>query len=401
MISAAAVCVSAISCSKDVEEWNGNGNGGSKPKPETVIDWKSRAKETYLSIVRNYRIGTGAASGLFKENYPAGSGDGLASFLWPYDGMVSGLAALNRLGEDVGYVNAVENFQKYYRTYGAVAVGGYGSSTDGTNGGGDRFYDDNSIVGIELVEAYRQTKDTKYLDRCAQIVKFLYSGRDDTFGGALWWNESYRNVPGSDSSNKPACANGFATWFLLSYYEFCPQSEKKQVLDMAKEFYGWLYENLRDPMDNVYWNSKGADGVINKTKWTYNSGAMIAAGLRLYRITGETEYLEQAKATADGAYKNFVRNNNDLFCYPTHDPWFTVQLIKSYIELEPEHTPCKSYIKTFVSYADYAWKHAKGQNGLFYEDWSGRNPNPDRDKSLLMQAAALESFAVIALYTGE
>ena len=110
MISAAAVCISAISCSKDVEEWNGN--GGSKPKPEIVIDWKSRAKETYLSIVRNYRIGTGAASGLFKENYPAGSGDGLASFLWPYDGMVSGLAALNRLGEDVGYVNAVENFQK-------------------------------------------------------------------------------------------------------------------------------------------------------------------------------------------------------------------------------------------------------------------------------------------------
>ena len=85
MISAAAVCVSAISCNKDVEEWNGNGNGGPTPKPETVIDWKSRAKETYLSIVRNYRIGTGTASGLFKENYPAGSGDGLASFLWPYD----------------------------------------------------------------------------------------------------------------------------------------------------------------------------------------------------------------------------------------------------------------------------------------------------------------------------
>lgn len=78
MISAAAVCISAISCSKDVEEWNGN--GGSKPKPEIVIDWKSRAKETYLSIVRNYRIGTGAASGLFKENYPSSSGDGLASF---------------------------------------------------------------------------------------------------------------------------------------------------------------------------------------------------------------------------------------------------------------------------------------------------------------------------------
>ena len=87
MISAAAVCLSIFSCSKDVEDWNGNDNGGTKPKPETVIDWKSRAKETYLSIVRNYRIGTGNAAGLFKENYPVSSGDGLGSFLWPYDGM--------------------------------------------------------------------------------------------------------------------------------------------------------------------------------------------------------------------------------------------------------------------------------------------------------------------------
>ncbi len=38
---------------------------------------------------------------------------------------------------------------------------------------------------------------------------------------------------------------------------------------------------------------------------------------------------------------------------------------------------------------------------FYYEDWTGKNINPDRDKSLLMQAAALESLATVALYKGE
>lgn len=405
-IAAALVLTCAVaSCNNGIEEWEPTPG----PKPDPTPDptpaeglWSKRACETYDAICLYYQIKSGNAAGLFNENYPKGAGDGAASFLWPYDGMVSGFACLNRLGADVKYTDRVERFQAYYRNYAVMAVGGYGSSTDGKSGGGDRFYDDNSIVGIELVEAYRQTGDGKYLDRCAQIVDFLKTGKDNIFGGALWWCESNIHQPGNDSSNKPACANGYATWFLLQYYEVCPQSEKAEVLAIAKELYSWLYTNLRDPEDNTYWNSKGADGVINRTKWTYNSGAMIAGGLRLYKATGESKYLDQAKATADGAYNYFVRSRNGLpLAYPTNDPWFTIQLIKSYIELEPYHQACKNYINTFITFAEYAWNHGKASNGLFYEDWTGKNINPDRDKSLLMQAAAMESMAVIALYKGE
>ena len=399
-VALAALLPITLSCNDGVEKWNGNnGQKGDDATEQESVDWKSRAEETYRSIVSNYRVQTGPTAGLYNENCPKGQNDAASSFLWPYDGLISGLAAMNKLGEDVGYEAAVEKFQCYYRSSGTVAVGGYGSSTDGVNGSGDRFYDDNSIVGIELVEAWKQLGHQKYLDRCAQIVKFLESGIDDTFGGALWWCESYKNIPGNDNSNKPACANGYATWFLLSYYDVCPDNEKSKVLDMAKGLYDWLYKNLRDPSDNVYWNSKGADKVINQTKWTYNSGAMIAAGLRLYKITGDSSYLSQAKATADGAYNYFVKSRNGIaLCYPTNDPWFTIQLIKSYIELEPEYSACKNYIEVFISYLDYAWEHARQSNGLFLEDWSGKTVNADRDKSLLMQAAALESLAVVANY---
>ena len=391
-----------MACDNSMEEWSGSGGNADNKDDVEEIKWGERALATYDSIVSGYMVSTGQTAGLFNENSPKGPNDGPASFLWPYDGLVSGLAAMNRLGYDVDYAGRVEKFQLYFRSSGVENVGGYGSSTDGVNGGGDRFFDDNSIVGIELVEAYRQTGDVKYLERCAQIVKFLHSGYDEIFGGALWWNESCKNIPGNDSSNKPACANGYATWFLLDYLEVCPDNEKKDVLAFAEKLYSWLYSNLRDPEDNVYWNSKGADGTINKTKWTYNSGAMIAAGVGLYKTTGETSYLDQAKATADGAYNYFVKSRNGLsLCYPTNDPWFTVQLVKSYIILEEYHAKCKNYIDVFVSNLDYAWKNGRKSDGLFYEDWTGKVQNPSRDSQLLMQDAALEALAVVALYNNE
>lgn len=402
-----AIILSALillcSCSSSQEEWNPGGGGGDVPPTPAKVNWAERAHDFHNTMLSLYGVKAGATAGLMNENYPKKGGDGAASFLWPFDGWVSGLACLNRLGYDVAYTDAVESFQRYWRNSGAVAVGGYGSSTNGTSGGGDRFYDDNSIVGLNLVEAYRQTSDKKYLDRCAQIVNFLKSGEDSVFGGGLWWNESVKNQSGRDDSNKPACANGYATWFLMSYYEVCPAAEQDEVLAFAKRLYTFLYNTLRDPEDNVYWNSKQADGSINRTKWTYNTGAMIAAGVRLYKATGDSSYLNAAKKSADGAYNYFVRPRNGInLCYPTNDPWFTIKLIRAYIELEPFYsTRCKQFINAFIAFTEHAYKNARTPMGLFMEDWSGVQARADRDCQLLMQDAALESMGALALYSEE
>lgn len=123
----------------------------SEPGEEVV--YHKRAKEQFDLINQCYRINSGATEGLYNENYPKKDGDNSASFLWPYDGLVSGAAALHALGYDVNYADMVDRFEVYYRTPSGT-VGGYGSQTNGTTGSGTRFYDDNSIVGIELVEAF-------------------------------------------------------------------------------------------------------------------------------------------------------------------------------------------------------------------------------------------------------
>jgi rhamnogalacturonyl hydrolase YesR len=370
-------------------------------EPVEPVAYHTKAKELFDLINQFYGIRSGAAAGLYNENYPKKSGDNIASYLWPYDGLVSGAALLHELSYDVKYTDLVDNFDLYYRpSAGNVNIGGYGSSTNGTTGGGTRFYDDNSIVGISLVEAYKLTDNSNYLAKAKQIVQFLKSGEDNIHGGGLWWNESEKNISGNENSNKPTCSNGYATLFLLEYYTVCDQSEKSDVLAFAKRLYTWVYNNLRDPADGCYWNDVQVSGVVNKTKWTYNTGVMISNGIRLSEILNDQKYLNEAIESAQGAYSYFVRPAGNLaLAYPNHDPWFTTKLIRSFVDIEPYYPSAANYIKTFINFLDYGYTHARFSNGLFYEDWTGSDPK--RAEQLLMQAAVLESLGVVALYKGE
>lgn len=382
-------------CGNDVEEYTPV-SPTTPTKPVVEIDYRQRAEELMSLIEAHYKIKDGTTAGLYRENYPQKEGDLATSYLWPYDGLVSGTALLYELGVKVNYPQMVDRFDAYYLGE-PNHIPGYASQTNGLKGSGTRFYDDNSIVGLDLVEAYRLTKDEHYLQRAGEIVKFLHSGTDDKFGGGLWWNEDQKDMTGVNDSNKPTCANGYATLFLLEYATVCPASEKTEVLKFAQSLYTWLTTNLQDPEDHCYWNDKQSDGSINKTKWTYNTGVMISSGIRLYRITGENRYIDQAIASADGAYNYFVRPIGKLaLSYPDHDPWFNVKLAKAFIELIPYHPNTKNYVETFINNLNYAYDHARTTAGFYFEDWTGASEK--RKESLLMQAAALESLGLIAKY---
>jgi len=356
-----------------------------------------RAKEVFDLINQYYKL----PNGLYLENYPIQSGDPSYSYLWSYVGLLSGAATLTQIGYDVNYTALADNYEKYFRSgANGNTIGGYGSSTDGTNGKGTRFYDDNSIVGVSLIEAYNITKEQRFLDRAKVIVTFLKSGVDNFLGGAMWWNEDEKNIADDGNSNKPTCANGYATLFLLEYYAVCPISEKDSVLTFAKTEYAWLKAHLEDPGDKCYWNDINSAGAVNTTKWTYNTGVMIQSGVRLYRITGDQSYLNDAIASAQGSYGYFVKTRNDIaLTFPDDDPWFNTKLLRGYIDLEPLYSNADSYIQVYYNFINNAYKNARIFDGFYYEDWTGADPK--RYYWVLNQAAVVESYGALSIYKKE
>jgi len=219
-------------------------------------------------------------------------------------------------------------------------------------------------------------------------------------GGAMWWNEDEKNIANNANSNKPACANGYATLFLLQYYNACPAGEKASVLTFAKSEYAWLKANLLDPADKCYWNDMNSAGAVNKTKWTYNTGVMIQNGVRLYRITGDQTYLNDAIASAQGSYDYFVKSRNNIaLTYPDNDPWFNTKLLRGYIDLQPLYSNVDNYIQVYYNFINNGYKKARTADGFFFEDWTGANPK--RYYWVLNQAAVVESYGALSLYKKE
>lgn len=175
------------SCETGVEEWTPTGPQTPPPTQE-VVDYGARGYEVFNLVQEYYKTGN-----LYRENFPAQAGDGTYSFLWPYNCLTTGAAFLTDLGYDVDYQTLIDGLSCYWmESNGTHQIAGYGSGTDGTSGNSDRFYDDNSIVGLSLLEAYERLNDEAYLNRAGQIVDFLKSGKDDIFGGGIWWNESLK-----------------------------------------------------------------------------------------------------------------------------------------------------------------------------------------------------------------
>lgn len=363
----------------------------------TPLTYKVKARQVLDDIYKSYGI---SGSPYVKESYPVQPGDPKYAYLWPYSAMFTGATLLKK----TGYTDEVA--QEYY-TSTLAGMEGYldASRTPAayqsipvSEGIADRFYDDNAITGIDMLEAFHVTGDAQLLQKAKLCYTFCASGESTEAGGGLYWNEGVRNNPDHPDYIKATNATALSATLALQLY----QQEKTEVyLTSAKRWYNWVKQNMLDPVDKGFWNSVWIkDGSINYAKWTYNSGAMIQNAALLYKITGEEAYLTDAKAWAQAAYNIFTYMAPGLGkFYVPHDPWFTAVLLRGYLELYAIDKKA-DYINTLVSNVDYAWQHARmpGTN-QFYEDWSGSDLG--RYHSLLTQLAMVEIYARISIWKSE
>ena len=137
---------------------------------------------------------------------------------------------------------------------------------------------------------------------------------------------------------------------------------------------------------------------VDKTKWTYNTGMMISAGVKLYQITGQSVYKENAQKSAEGALKVFNPSHEEGYDLYPNTPWFNMLLLQGYTDLY-QLDPNDKYIITFENVLNTAWKEARDTKGYIYPDWSG-GLILDKYKYvyLLDQASVTEAYINMAVW---
>ena len=362
-------------------------NPNSNDTTNVNLSHKEKAKVVYDLIQEKYKLGDS-----YRENFPA-QGEDRVCYLWSYVGMLRAANLLYELGYDVSIHNKLFiGLEKYFVNRSSLP--GYQAEPI-SNGQHDIFYDDNCIVAMELINAYRLTSNQTYLDKAIVITDFIMSGEDERMGGGLYWMESVsKNCTEGQNCIKAANTTAYGAFVGTELYKI---TEDPKYLSFAKRLYDWNYKTLRDKSDNLYWNDINiVSGQVNPAKWTYNAAMMILSGISLYEITKNQEYLDQSIATARNSFSKFTRVINDQLFFQTNNPWFNVELMKSYIVLSKYDDKSKEYVNVFIKNADYAWTNARNKDGQFYEDWSGSQPG--RYYWILHQACLIEAYGKAELY---
>jgi len=369
-------------------------------KEQTQTPYFDKGEEIFVSVWDKYRV---HHHNLFSEYYPSTFAPDLTyfqegsreaqevSFLWPFSGLFSSTNILMEFDPD--------HYQPYLDSM-VIAVEMYYDSLRKPPGYqaypvhldySDRYYDDNGLVGIDYIDAYNLTNNKNYLHKAKEAMAFIMSGWCDDYGGGVPWLEGVRD-------QKPACTNGKAAVLAIKIYQ---ATGNDLYLNYGMDFYHWMMNTLKDDSLHIIWNSLlTGDGTVQKHAYTYNTGTMIQSAVRLYKITEQPEYLNDARLLAEGSFNYYVKYKNGDNPYIRDLPWFIVVLFRGYHELYMVDNNPK-YINAIIAMADRAWNENRDANGLFNKAWTGRETPENEPCWLLDEACMAELYLRIALIKGE
>lgn len=196
--------------------------------------------------------------------------------------------------------------------------------------GNDRFYDDNVWIGLDMVDLYIQTQEDRFIEKAVLVWDYLMHGKNDEAGGGILWREK------PAYSKKHTCSTAPTVVLGCKLYEI---TKDPKYLDTAKELYDWLKKYMQDPNDYLFYDNISPEFVVDKAKYSYNSGQPLQAACLLYNITSEDKYFTDAVQIAYSAYnrwftlydskelgEKFYRINGD-------HTWFYAILFRGFFEL--------------------------------------------------------------------
>lgn len=361
---------------------------GRKRDPETVpptapVTWAERARDAYAAMVRHFAI---PGEALFRERAPAAPTDRRYAYLWPFGQALAATLDVAALQGSDGAALARaqvlgEAFFAHYWDEGGDPPGGGAAYPLPT--GGDKYFDDNLWIGLDLIALHRAAGERRWLTDAARVFAFVVAAWDDDPAhpapGGLFWAQERAN-PSRDRntvSNAPAAILALHLFMLTGAGEY---------LRWARRMFGWVEETLKDPDDALYWDHLKLNGVIEKTKWSYNQGTMLGAATLFHRADGDPDALARARIIAAGAL-DYYATDDRLW---GQDPPFNAIFFRNLRLLGDELDDHQFYTPALMIYAERAWAESRDpRSGLVTFGRRGR-------VELLTQAAAVQIFATCA-----
>ena len=280
------------------------------------------------------------------------------------------------------YVAAMD---RYWTDHNLTIIGGYDVLPGPKSL--DRYYDDNEWIVIAMAEGYDVTADSALKARAEKAMGFVLSGEDKKLGGGIYWHEQ-------DKKSKNTCSNAPAIVAAMRLFQL---TRRQEYLITARRLTLWTSAHLQDT-DSLYWDNIKLDGVIDKTKWSYNTGLMLRANCLLYQETHERSYLEEAQRLAHAAEAHWVKPETGAIA---DDGKFAHLLCEAFLSLSDMESDAAAatHWRTMVRCAlIFVHDQVRDMNGHYGNRWETPATEALMKATLLDQASAARAFLVDAHY---
>jgi hypothetical protein len=248
--------------------------------------------------------------------------------------------------------------------------GGY-SWYYGLRNTGNAYLDDNGWWGLAYLDAYRATKNVRWLWDAERALDFMDRyGWDTAGGGGMWWDLAHEK-----KTSEPLAAGALIAAELYAITKFVP------YLKTAKKYIAWADANTRNPRQGMLYGRSATD----LTVMDYVEGMMAAAHAELCAATGVKTWCTRAEQIADAASDQFP-------ILADWAPETDVVYLRSLIDLYQRDGNPRWYAVVYANAKEAAANAGTG-DGLWPKRWDGGWTLPG---AIYTQGATAELFAWIA-----
>jgi len=253
------------------------------------------------------------------------------------------------------------------------------------------YYDDEGWWANTWIRAYDLTGNTNFLKMAKTIFADLVTGWDTTnlvCPGGVWWNKTH--------TYKNAIPNELFLLAAIRLHQRTPgDGGSGSYFYWATNEWSWFQASGMINAQNLV--NDGLNGCVNngQTTWTYNQGVILGGLTDLYKVTGNSSFLNQATAIANAAITSLVDANGVLHepCEPNcggDGPQFKGIFIR-YLAYLYDVTRNQAYYNFLFTNAHAVWFKGRNDFNQLGLEWDGPLDSADaaRQSSALMPVSAL------------